>query len=249
MEKVTIFGVWVYDTTLIHATNQITSILEGDIQRNTVFFVNAHTLNLAISGPEYKITLNQANYVFGDGTGVRMAFRIIRSRKLKDNVNGTDLIPRLLSQYSSKKKTCFLLGAKDGEIQRAANYFDKYFCNWSLLGYHHGYINSNESENEKAIFMINSLKPDLLLVGMGNPLQEDWIIKNVADIDAKVIIAVGGLFSYWSDDLHRAPAWIRSIGFEWLHILLKQPFKWKRYLIGNFKFMYRVFLEKFKNDR
>jgi N-acetylglucosaminyldiphosphoundecaprenol N-acetyl-beta-D-mannosaminyltransferase len=77
---------------------------------------------------------------------------------------------------------------------------------------------------------------------MGNPLQENWIIENKDKLEVPLVAGVGGLFTYWSGDLDRAPYWIRRIGMEWLHILFRQPHKWQRYLIGNTKFLVRLLL-------
>jgi N-acetylglucosaminyldiphosphoundecaprenol N-acetyl-beta-D-mannosaminyltransferase len=80
----------------------------------------------------------------------------------------------------------------------------------------------------------------LLLVGMGNPGQERWIATHRAQLQVPVCIGVGGLFTYWSGHLDRAPAWVRGIGFEWLHLLIRQPEKGRRYLLGNPLFLGRL---------
>jgi N-acetylglucosaminyldiphosphoundecaprenol N-acetyl-beta-D-mannosaminyltransferase len=53
-------------------------------------------------------------------------------------------------------------------------------------------------------------------------------------------MGIGGLFDYWSGDLVRAPRWMRAVGYEWLHLLLRQPHKTRRYLIGNPLFLWRA---------
>jgi N-acetylglucosaminyldiphosphoundecaprenol N-acetyl-beta-D-mannosaminyltransferase len=80
----------------------------------------------------------------------------------------------------------------------------------------------------------------VLLVGMGNPKQEQWIDAHRARLNVPLCLAIGGLFDYWVGDLIRAPGWIRRMGYEWLHILVSQPHKARRYLIGNPKFLLRV---------
>ena len=77
---------------------------------------------------------------------------------------------------------------------------------------------------------------------MGNPLQEQWIHDHRAALRVPVSIGVGGLFDHWGGNLRRAPLWVRRLGFEWLQILLQQPGrKWRRYLLGNPKFLARAF--------
>ena len=76
---------------------------------------------------------------------------------------------------------------------------------------------------------------------MGNPLQEKWIDRHRAALPSALTVAVGGLFEYWGGGLVRAPRWMRSSGIEWVHLMLRQPWKARRYLIGNPVFMYRMF--------
>ena len=97
----------------------------------------------------------------------------------------------------------------------------------------------------RVIRQINQAQPDVLLVGMGNPLQERWIHRHRHQLDVPLCIGVGGLFHYWAGDLQRAPIWLRRWGAEWLGILLQQPHKARRYLLGNPLFLYRILRNRF----
>ncbi len=239
MEKLNLFGVRIIDTTLKDAKELMESVIDSRPKvTHAIFFVNTSTMNLAIEDKKYAAVLNRADYVFGDGTGVRWAVKILHKRKLKDNVNGTDLIPKFLRETTGKNYRCFLLGAEPEAIERAAKVVPELFPDCTLAGYHHGFW--KREENDAIIKLINRSRAHLLLVGMGNPIQENWIVENMDQLEVPLVAAVGGLFTYWSGDLVRAPLWIRKIGMEWLHILLRQPHKWQRYLIGNTKFLVRI---------
>jgi N-acetylglucosaminyldiphosphoundecaprenol N-acetyl-beta-D-mannosaminyltransferase len=80
----------------------------------------------------------------------------------------------------------------------------------------------------------------LLLVGMGNPLQEQWIDRNLTRLHVPLCMGTGGLFDHWAGNIKRAPRWVRRLGCEWLQLLLQQPHKWRRYLLGNPAFLYRM---------
>jgi N-acetylglucosaminyldiphosphoundecaprenol N-acetyl-beta-D-mannosaminyltransferase len=207
-----------------------------------VFYVNAHTLNLACDDPEFRAVLNRANYVFGDGTGVRWATRILHAAPPKDNVNGTDLTPQLFASTAGRGYRYYLLGNKPERIARAAEFTQREFPGWTLAGFHHGYL--TPADDAAIVDQINAAKPHMLLVGMGNPLQEQWIDRNLQRLQVPVCMGIGGLFDYWSGDLERAAPWVRAIGYEWLHLVLRQPHKAGRYLIGNPKFLARVFVER-----
>ncbi|QDT08780.1 WecB/TagA/CpsF family glycosyltransferase [Planctomycetes bacterium K23_9] len=221
--------------------DDVSSILSSAVNHpKMLFFANAHTMNLAANNPSYRAALRAADHVFGDGTGVRWAAGM-RGVKLADNVNGTDLTPRLLSTRQPRTASYYLLGADPKTIHNAAHSAQKRFRNWRLAGFHHGYIQS-DTETAAAIERINQVAPDMLLVGMGNPIQELWIQQNLDRLNVKVCIGVGGLFDFWSGNFSRAPQWLRRIGHEWLWRLWQQPVgKFSRYLIGNPLFLVRAF--------
>ncbi len=247
MEKINLFGVEIIDTTLTDAKEMMESVIDSQLPRsNSIFFVNTSTMNLAIENKTYTKVLNRADYVFGDGTGVRWAVKILQKKKLKDNVNGTDLIPKFLRETIGKNYRYFLLGAEPDAIERAANAVEALFPDCKLTGFHHGFWKNED--NDEIIKLINNSRSHLLLVGMGNPIQENWIVENIDKLKVPLIVAVGGLFTYWSGDLDRAHKWIKKIGMEWMHILYRQPHKWQRYLIGNTKFLLRIFLQTVRGN-
>ena len=238
-EELGVLGVSVANVSMDEALGWLEGLLARPADRaRSVFFVNAHTLNLAVRDPVYLRVLQTADRVFGDGTGVRWAARLLHGVRLADNVNGTDLVPRLLAHPATPGRRVYLLGASPQASERAADHVRRAFPSWTLVGHLHGYV--GEAESAAVIDAINLAHPDLLLVGMGNPKQERWIHLHQSQLKVPVCIAVGGLFDYWAGDLVRAPTWMRRIGFEWLHLMLRQPRKVPRYLLGNPAFLCRV---------
>jgi N-acetylglucosaminyldiphosphoundecaprenol N-acetyl-beta-D-mannosaminyltransferase len=229
-----VLGVKIVNETFEQALERLEPILAGRAA-TALFFVNAHTLNLAASDPGYRRELNEADLVYGDGTGVRWAAKA-RGIRMKANLNGTDLVPALLARGRGLR--CYLLGATPEAIERAAAHFRQAYPGCVLAGHHHGYL--DEAATNSVIDAINAADVDLLLVGMGNPLQERWIARHRARLEVGLCAGVGGLFTYWAGDLDRAPAWMRRCGVEWLHILRRQPQKFQRYVFGNRRFLLRL---------
>ena len=96
-----------------------------------------------------------------------------------------------------------------------------------------GYNNGFAYENDKLLGMINKSKPDILVVGMGSPKQEEWIMNCKGNLDVKIIIAVGDGIKVFSGTKKRGPKVIQKLGLEWLVRLFFEPKRlWKRYLIG-----------------
>jgi len=211
---------------------------ERPAEHRAVYIVNAHTLNLAWESPAYRCALNRGFRVLADGTGARWAARL-RGVRLKANLVGTDLVPALLGRSCADSRRYFLLGADAATIARAADYAACAFPHWTLAGYHHGYVQEAASAG-RVIALINRSRPDLLLVGMGNPLQELWIDRHRDGLQVPLSIGVGGLFDHWAGTLVRAPRWVRKLGCEWAQLMLQQPHKWRRYLFGNPRFLARV---------
>jgi N-acetylglucosaminyldiphosphoundecaprenol N-acetyl-beta-D-mannosaminyltransferase len=239
-----ILGVTITDVTRRRAAELVEQMIRGyDGRTQSVFFVNAHTLNLAAADGQYRQVLNSADQVFGDGTGIRWAARI-QGRPVADNVNGTDLTPELLRATAGRGYRYFLLGGDGQTIRRAAAYAARQFPGWNQVGLHHGYLGDGRLSAE-VVRRINQARPDLLLVGMGNPIQERWIHGHRHELKVPVCMAVGGLFDFWAENVSRAPKWLRRLGHEWLWRLRQQPRdKARRYLVGNPLFLVRVLRER-----
>lgn len=241
--RLSVLGVRIHNVTRQQAITQIEEIIQRrDDRAASIFFVNAHTLNLATAQPAYRETLNSGDFVFADGTGVRWAARLKGIRVL-ENLVGTDFTPLLFQTTASRGYSYFLLGADEPTIPIAADYAQRMFPGWIQAGYHHGYLN-NDSLSSTAIEKINAARPDVLLVGMGNPVQEQWIERYLQQLRVRVCMGIGGLFDYWAGNVSRSPQWLRNLGHEWIWRLFQQPrLKAYRYLIGNPLFLARVLRE------
>jgi N-acetylglucosaminyldiphosphoundecaprenol N-acetyl-beta-D-mannosaminyltransferase len=234
---VDVLGVRFLDVTREGAVHLLRAWVAGPGGRTRkVFIANAHTLNLACDDPGYRGVLNGADVVFGDGSGVRLAARL-KGVRLRDNLVGTDLLPALFRASGRTGLACFLLGGTAEAAARAAARVARDFPAVRVVGHHHGYV---ARDSASVVAAINASRPDVLLVAMGNPLQERWIHDHADALHVPVAIGVGGLVDHWAGNLRRAPRWVRRWGIEWLQILLQQPHKWRRYLLGNPRFVVRA---------
>lgn len=204
---------------------------------HAIFYVNAHTLNTAVDNADYRSVLARADHVFGDGTGVRWAARVLHGVELP-NVNGTDLTPRMFRDLAGKGYRYYMLGNTPERIGRAAAFARQRFPGWTQAGFHHGFL--QPADDAPVVERINAAEPDMLLVGMGNPRQERWIIDNRERLSVPLCVGIGGLFDYWAGEIVRAPPVFRRLGYEWLHLLWQQPHKARRYLLGNPLFLARL---------
>jgi exopolysaccharide biosynthesis WecB/TagA/CpsF family protein len=157
--------------------------------------------------------------------------------RVPENLPGTDLVPDALAQ--AKGGRCFLIGDTDQEVERAARELERRFPGWSVVGCSSGYFASKQEEL-RVIESVNRAKPHLLMLGMGTPKQERFVVRHAHRLSVPLCICVGGLFGYWSGKLIRARLVVRRLRLEWLWILLQQPHKLPRYTVGVALFFARV---------
>jgi len=174
-----------------------------------------------------------------DGIGVNIACKII-GEPLRENVNGTDMLPFLCQMCESNSRSIYLLGGGELVAQTMRDKLCQKYENLSIVGARDGFFD-RETETDSVIEDINLSGADVLLVAFGAPLQEKWIARNRDKLHCNVLMGVGGLFDFYSERTQRAPAWMREIGIEWVYRLMQEPGRmWRRYIIGNPLFVYRV---------
>lgn len=222
------------------APEQYPSTLSG--QEKVAFFVNAHSVNLSSKSKNFYQSLLQASHLFADGSGMRLA-AISKNIRLKANLNGTDMLPPLCEQAQKNNKSVFLLGGKQGIAEKTASNLIKKYPKLNIVGTEHGYFeHSNEEQNNQLIEKINKSGANILLVGFGSPMQENWCLQYADMLNCQRILAVGGLFDYFSGTIARAPQWMRETGLEWIWRLIQEPMtKFSRYVIGTPEFLFRLF--------
>jgi exopolysaccharide biosynthesis WecB/TagA/CpsF family protein len=200
-----------------------------------IVIANAHTLNLAYENPAYREILRNAALVLRDGAGVEIAARLL-GKKLSYNFIGTDFIPLMLGTLAVPRLRVFLFGAAAGVAATAGEALKRFTPAVEIVGTENGYV-----DFESVVEHVQSSQPDIVLVALGNPLQEQWIASNLSRLNARVAIGVGAFFDFLAGRVRRAPKWIRRMRLEWLYRLCLEPRRlWRRYLVGNAKFLLRV---------
>jgi len=237
------FGIEIRNTVMEEALDWIVDRVHNN-ERSLLAFVNPDCLNIAWNDPIYREVLENAERVLPDGIGIHLGCRIMGTR-LADNLNGTDLFPRLCERASQEGLSIYLLGARPGVAVETARVIRKKYPALKIAGTKHGYFTAGE--NAEVIREINESGADILLVATGAPRQELWLADNAAALKPILRMGVGGLFDFYSGRIRRAPIWVRELGMEWVWRLLMEPRRlWRRYVIGNPLFLARVWREKRK---
>ena len=211
-------------------------------QRTRVFFVNAHCFNVARSDAHYRACLERAEIVLPDGSGVLMAARVL-GVELRRNLNGTDLVPLLLRRVAQDARSVFVLGGRPGVAAEAAKRLAERNPGLKVAGHAHGYLDA-ASERE-VLAELDRVRPDILLIGQGVPLQESWLDRHWDRLPVGLGLAVGGLIDFTAGVHPRAPRWMRALGIEWVFRLIQEPRRLaRRYLVGNVVFLADVVRRK-----
>jgi len=213
----------------------------------TVLSGNVYSFNLTYENEWLRNYFNQADIVRLDGAGLRLGARLL-GYTTPERMTWADFGWSLAGFAAQQQFTLFLLGSKPGIAEKAAIRLKESSPNLQIVGIQHGYFDKTVGslENEAVLEKINAAKPDILIVGFGMPLQERWLAENRQKIEANVVITGGAVFDYISGELRRGPRFLTDNGFEWLARLLIDPRRlWKRYILGNPLFLWRVLKQRF----
>ena len=212
-------------------------------RRVVLSYVNIHTLNIAYETPWFREFLNRSYLSFCDGYGVKLA-AWLTGQDLPGRFTPPDFIEWVCDVARYQGWRVFFLGAKPGIAQRAADQLTLKLPGLQIQT-HHGYFEKAADclENRLVLEQINRFQPNILVVGFGMPMQEKWILENISSLPINIAFPVGALFDFLSGEIPRGPRWLTDHGFEWLSRLVIEPHRlWRRYLIGNPLFFWRIFI-------
>ncbi|MBN2828844.1 MAG: WecB/TagA/CpsF family glycosyltransferase [Candidatus Cloacimonetes bacterium] len=237
-DKINLLGISFLNRSMKDAVLMIEKVVSTG-NKEAFYFMNPDCFNKLFVDLDYYQIMKSARNIFPDGSGVNMACKIMGSN-LKQNINGTDMLPYLCRMAEEREFGLFLLGAKPGVAEKMKKNLEQKYPKIIICGTHDGYFD-RETQSEEIVSEINMSGAKILLVAFGVPYQEKWIEKHISNLKVNVALGVGGLFDFYSGNMPRAPKWMRELGIEWLFRLYKEPKRmWRRYVIGNPLFIKRV---------
>jgi N-acetylglucosaminyldiphosphoundecaprenol N-acetyl-beta-D-mannosaminyltransferase len=203
--------------------------------------VNANKAWLARRDAKLRGVLEGAELVIPEWAMVWAAERL--GREGIHHVGGITLMARLLEEAEGLGWTVYLLGARPEVVEALAERLGRERPALRVVGWHHGYLDSAADARVRA--ELAALRPDLLFVAMGSPLQEYWIDSAWGGEGARVALGVGGSFDVLAGLKRDAPGWARGRGLEWVYRLAQDPRRlWRRYLVTNSWFVWTVWRER-----
>jgi N-acetylglucosaminyldiphosphoundecaprenol N-acetyl-beta-D-mannosaminyltransferase len=238
IEQIRLAGVPVHCLSLREAEEEICRRIREQIKTHVVF-INAAKVVKYHSDASLRRVIERADLALADGVPIVWASRLYRE-SLKERVNGTDLMGRMIERAAQEGFRIFLLGGRQDVVEEAAAVYRRRHPSLQIAGIRSGYFSMEEDED--VIRQINQSRSDLVLIGMSTPRKELWADTALSRLDVTVCQGVGGSFDVIAGRVARAPVWMQRSGLEWFYRLLQEPRRMgPRYLATNPLFVWLVF--------
>ncbi|MDP4208602.1 MAG: WecB/TagA/CpsF family glycosyltransferase [Bacteroidota bacterium] len=178
-----------------------------------------------------------------DGQSIVWAARFL-GKYLPERVAGADLMQHLIKLAHDKGYKCFFFGAREDVVKKVVDIYTEKYTPTVIAGYRNGYY--TKEEEPQIARQIAESGAQLLFVAITSPKKEIFLDQYKDQFeDVYFTMGVGGTFDVIAGVTKRAPQWMQKIGMEWFYRLVQEPRRmWRRYLIGNTKFIWYILKEK-----
>lgn len=222
MSRIDVMGVGFDDLTRDGAVALCKNLIE---EHRSAYMVtpNPEIVMASWDDPALREAISNADLVIPDGIGVIKAAKILGT-PLKERLPGIEIGEAILQYAAQSGKKVFLLGAKPGVADLAADRMREMFPGIDICGVNDGYFKDDAAVIEK----INAAKPDFLMVCLGFPKQELWMAQNASKLDVGLMAGLGGSLDVFAGTVLRAPEKWQRMNAEWLYRCIKEPWRFKR---------------------
>lgn len=215
--KIDILGVYFDDLRLQEAVAR-GALLAGSEGFDYVVTPNPEIVNLARTDQAYRGLINGASLVLPDGIGIIYAAKMLKT-PLPERVPGIDFASGLMDELAASGRRLYLLGAKPGVAQKAAERLSAQHPGLVICGAADGYF----QDAAAAAQALQEAKADVAFVCLGAPKQEQFMAEYGPKSGVKLMVGLGGALDVFSGEVQRAPEGFQKLGLEWFYRLLHQP--------------------------
>ncbi len=245
-KRYSIFNTYVDALTMDETLKRIQDIVEARIPVQHVV-LNAGKVNMMQDDEHLTNIINSCKLINADGASILWAAKQF-GISLPERVTGIDLFIRLLELSEKKGYRIFLFGASENVVRRVKVLTEDKYPSIQITGYRNGYFSA--PDNAEIVKTISESQSDILFVAFSSPKKEYWVYQNLGELNVPFVMGVGGSFDVIAGVTKRAPIWMQQIGFEWFFRFIQEPGRmWRRYLIGNIKFIRLVMKYKRRINR
>lgn len=246
MNKINILNTSIHNLTMQETLQIVGHTISKEEQIHHVV-VNAGKIVAMQSDLQLRQSVNESDLINADGQAVVWASRFL-GKPLKERVAGIDLMVNLVEIAHQNKYKIFFFGAKEEIVKTVVEKYSNQYSSDIIAGYRNGYF-KKEEEGDIAKKIAES-GANILFVAISSPTKENFLYENKHLLkNVNFIMGVGGSFDVVSGKVKRAPLWMQNSGLEWFYRFAQEPKRmWKRYLVGNTKFIFLVLKEKFSKS-
>jgi N-acetylglucosaminyldiphosphoundecaprenol N-acetyl-beta-D-mannosaminyltransferase len=213
--------------------------------------INPHSYCVAKNDKTFEDALKASDLLLPDGVGIVWAAKILNGKSIK-KIAGFDVFMYLMQKLNIEKGSCFFLGASQSTLDTIKEKAANDFPNVSVHSYSPPYKPKfSDADSKLMCDQVNTVKPDVLFVGMTAPKQEKWVYKFKDNLDANISCSIGAVFDFYAGNVKRPSQFWISLGLEWLPRFLKEPKRLaQRNLVSTPKFLleiiwFKIFGKKF----
>ncbi len=236
--RVELFGVDVDALTMDETVQRIMELVAAGTPVQHVV-LNASKVVMMSEDPSLRDVIAACPVVNADGQSVVTASRLLR-RPLPERVAGIDLFIELVKRSAADGRSVYFLGARDDVLEEMIRRFRTQHPALTIAGSRNGYWDDDAA----VVAQVRAASPDLVFLAIPSPRKEFWLAQHMPAMGVPFAMGVGGSFDVVAGKVKRAPRWVQRIGCEWVYRLVQEPRRmWKRYLVGNTKFIMLTFKE------
>ena len=208
--------------------NALMNYIEG-LEKVNIISGNPEILFNGLNNPMLKENFNdKSSIIIPDGVGTVLAAKLLK-KPVEEKIAGIDVVREVLIKANLEGKSIYLLGAKEEILRKCVENIKLEFPNLKVSGFHNGFFDLNNCDD--IIEDVKMCEPWAVFVAMGSPRQEIFIKKIIDISNTHIFMGVGGVFDIFAGELTRAPKWMLSLGLEWLHRVILEPFRIKRLIV------------------
>jgi N-acetylglucosaminyldiphosphoundecaprenol N-acetyl-beta-D-mannosaminyltransferase len=206
--------------------------------KSVVLGHNLHSAYLYHSEFDFAKLYDMADVILPDGAPIcldaNFSSALKGESKKSVRLGSTDWLPSFLQLATNHKIA----------VIGSTSFSNRKFLEAQLTHIHQNQVlgipgeNWNRDLEDHVVRCLNEFQPNLVILGLGMPLQERFILNRFDSLPNSVFVLVGGAIDQLSGGQSNAPRWLGRIGFEWAWRLVTQPKRLsKRYLIEPWKLL------------
>ena len=245
LQKVKLIKTWVTSAPYRRFVEEIIALAQQR-ESSYVCFANVHMLMEAYQHPAFNKVVNRANLVAPDGRPLSVLMKYQYGLD-QERACGMDLFPDILRAAEERELSVYFYGSTPDVLQAIEDQTHRNYPHLTIAGtYSPPFRPLTPEEDQAAVDQINESGAHLVFVSLGCPKQEKWMHDHQPQVRA-CMLGLGQAFLTYTGREKRLPRWARNLSLEWAYRFYLEPKRlWKRYLVGNTRFLWLAILSVLK---